>query len=99
MCYTMCSCFFICADKGPNIHNFHFKFFSLTMSFFCKPKLVVKYSSTSYTKIVAIDDSIILTFEFDKLIANYLIIYSTKLFLCRSHLPGGLRRRIAPARL
>ena len=39
--------------------------------FFCgEPKHVAKYSSTSYTKIVAIDGSSTLNFELDNIIVN-----------------------------
>jgi hypothetical protein len=99
MCYTLYSSCIICADRVCNIHIFQFVTYSLTMALLWRAEICSKKISAPDKKIVAMDGSCLLHFELDRLIANYLIIYSTYCFLCRSKWPRGLRCRSATARL
>ena len=70
MCYTFCSSCIISADRVSNMHISQFVAYSKTMAFCGEPKHVAKYSSTSYTKIVAIDGSSKINFELHNIIVN-----------------------------
>jgi len=80
-----------------NIHNYQFESYSLTTAILWRAETRSEKISTPYTKIVAMDGSRLLPFELHNLIVNYLIIYSTYCFLCRSQWSRRLRRRIEPA--
>jgi len=70
MCYILCSSCVICADNVSNMNIFSLYLVAWRRRFCGEPKHVAKYSSTSYTNIVAINGSSVINIELDSLIVN-----------------------------